>query len=82
MSTIHVNLPDDLHAYVEEKAKQGGFADAGEFIAALVAATSERRLDLELALIEGLESGSAEPWTNDDWKDLKRRVAGFVASAG
>lgn len=55
---------------------QGGFADAADFTVALVRAASEDRTALEAALLEGLASGPAEPWTGAEWQDLRDRVAG------
>jgi Arc/MetJ-type ribon-helix-helix transcriptional regulator len=75
MSTIPVDLPDHLKSYVDENAKQRGFASASEYIVALVAAASEKQNEIELALVSGLSSGPAEPWTNEDWQAIKSRVA-------
>lgn len=74
MSTIPVNLPDDLKSYVDENAKQGGFASASEYIVALVSVASQKQNDLELALMSGLSSGHAEPWTKEEWQAIKNRV--------
>ena len=79
MSTISVELPDDLKSYVEELAKQGGFADAGEYIVALVTAASRKQNDLEAALMAGLSSGPPVPWTGDEWRAMKDRVVSHRA---
>jgi hypothetical protein len=41
MPTIPVELPDHLQSYVDESAKRAGFANASEYIVALVADASE-----------------------------------------
>jgi len=74
MSTIPVDLPDDLRSYVDENAKQGGFASASEYIVALVSAASQKQNDIEAALMSGLSSGPAEPWTKEEWQAIKNRV--------
>lgn len=74
MATISVDLPDDLKSYVEEIAKQSGFASAGEYIASLVTALNRKQNDLETALMAGLSSGLAESWTDDEWRQIKNRV--------
>jgi antitoxin ParD1/3/4 len=74
MSSISVELPENLKAFVDEKARQGGFSDAGGYIVALVAAASEKGAEIELALLQGLASGPAEPWTADEWTGIRRRV--------
>ncbi len=75
MSTITVDLPDDLRSYVEENAKNCGYANAGEYIVALVAAASEKRSEIELALVTGVSSGPADRWTGKEWQTIKDRVA-------
>ena len=74
MSTIPVELPDDLHEFVEAKVQCGQFTNANEYIVALVNAARRKRSEIEAALIEGLESGPAEEWTSQEWADIKQRV--------
>ncbi len=74
MSTIPVELPDHLQTYVDESAEQAGFASASEYIVALVAAASEKQGKFEQALIAGIKSGSAEPWTDDEWQAIRSRI--------
>ena len=75
MSTVSVDLSDHLKSYVDENARQGGFASASEYIVALVSAASQKHNDLEVALVSGLSSGPAEPWTPAEWQAIKKRVA-------
>ena len=74
MATIPLELPDDLREFVESTVKGGRFADVNEFIVALVDAARKKRSDIEVALIEGLESGPAEEWTSHEWQQMKQRV--------
>ena len=80
MSTIPVELPDHLQSYVDETAEQAGFASASEYIVALVAAASEKQGEIEQALIAGIKSGSAEPWTDDEWQAIRSRVVSKALS--
>jgi Arc/MetJ-type ribon-helix-helix transcriptional regulator len=80
MSTIPVELPDHLQSYVDESAEQAGFASASEYIVALVAAASEKQGEIEQALISGIKSGSAEPWTDDEWQAIRSRVVTKTSS--
>jgi len=80
MSTIPVELPDHLQTYVDESAEQAGFASASEYIVALVAAASEKQGEIEHALIAGIKSGSAEPWTDDEWQAIRSRVVSKALS--
>ena len=74
MSTISVELPDELQQFVEAKVERGQFESANAFIVALVDAARSKRSDIEAALIEGLKSGPAEEWKSQDWSEMKQRV--------
>ena len=74
MSTIPVELPNELHDFVESKVRRGQFANANEYIVALINAARSKRSEIEAALIEGLHSGPAEEWTSKEWADIKQRV--------
>jgi Arc/MetJ-type ribon-helix-helix transcriptional regulator len=80
LSTIPVELPDHLQSYVNESAEQAGFASASEYIVALVAAASEKQGEIEQALIAGIKSGAAEPWTDDEWQAIRSRVISKASS--
>lgn len=74
MSSIPVELPDHLVSFVSRGAEQAGYSSAGEYIAALVAAASEKQGEIEQAIMVGITSGPAEPWTDDQWQAIKSRV--------
>jgi len=74
MSTISVELPEGLQLYVEAKVRRGHFASPSEYIVALVDAARNKRSEIEAALIEGVQSGSAEEWTSQEWAEMKHRV--------
>ncbi len=74
MTAIPVELPEDLQEFVEATVQRGQFANANEYIVALVAAARSQRSEIEAALVEGLRSGPAEEWTSQEWADIKQRV--------
>lgn len=74
MTTIPVELPDELQEFVEATVQRGRFASANEYIVALIDAARRKRTEIEAALLEGLESGPAEEWTSQEWADIKQRV--------
>lgn len=74
MSTIPVELPDELYRFVEAKVQRGQFTSVNEYIVALVDAARSKRSEIEAALIEGLDSGAAEEWTSHEWADIRQRV--------
>jgi Arc/MetJ-type ribon-helix-helix transcriptional regulator len=75
VSTIPVELPDHLNLFVDQSAERAGFANASEYIVALVTAASEKQGEIDQALMAGIASGPAEPWTDDEWQAIKSRVA-------
>lgn len=93
MSTISVNLPDDVLARVERRAAVAGRADVAEYIRALVeedaggeeyagpdhllADTPERA---DALIREGLASPVRE-MTAGDWATVRRRVEEGIAAA-
>ena len=70
MPSISVELPEHLVSYVSQGAEQAGYSSAGEYIAALVAAASEKQGEIVQTLMAGIASGLAEPWTDDQWLSL------------
>ena len=74
VSTIPVELPDELRHFVDAKVRRGQFASANDYIVALVDAARSKRSEIEAALIEGLRSGPAVEWTSQEWTEMKQRV--------
>jgi antitoxin ParD1/3/4 len=75
METLTITLPEDCVAFLREQAEaRGSSVDA--YIDALTreARTRAAKKRLEALLIEGLESGPAEPWTPQDMEDIEREV--------
>lgn len=74
MTTNSIELPDDLKSRVDETAQHQGYANSSEYIVALLTAASEKRGQIEEALVVGLNSGPAEPWTAEEWQAIRNRV--------
>ncbi len=74
MATMNVSLDDDLKAFVTgERVKARGFSSASEYVRHLVRV--DRELDRLRGMIEeGLESGPSEPFSSDDFDELRRRA--------
>ena len=76
MTTLNISLPDSMRAFIEEQTTTGGFSTASEYLRTLIREDQKRRSQerLEELLLEGLESGAAEPLGPEDWKELRRQV--------
>ena len=72
MKSINISLPDGMRAYVEEQVADGGYSNISEYFCKLVRLDQKRKTKehLETLLLEGLNSGSATPLTDQDWDDI------------
>jgi hypothetical protein len=75
MITIQVQLPEDVNLFAESFAKNKGFATINDFISSLVTELKDRQLKLDAELLEGLDSGPAMAKTDEDWHQMRSRVA-------
>jgi len=76
MPTMNVSLPEKMKEYVEEQSREEGYSTTSEYIRALIREDRKRRAQekLEELLLEGLDSGEPEPWTEEDWKEIRMEV--------
>lgn len=77
MDDIRISLSDTQQAFVTEQVEAGHYADAAEYVSALIEAEAKAQAQakLEALLLEGLEGESSE-WTEADWDELRQRIAG------
>jgi antitoxin ParD1/3/4 len=60
MATMNISLPDRMKEWVEDRVQTGRYANASDYMRALVRSDQdyrERLARLQAALTEGLESG-------------------------
>ena len=69
-TTMNISLPESMRRYVEARMERGGFGNASEYIRHLIREDqkAEARERIELALLEGLESGPPEPIDDAYWE--------------
>lgn len=82
MATLKFDIPDDLQAHVERRAREAGHASVGEFVCELIASDKreEARSELEHELLRGLDSGPSKPMTRAEWNDLRQEVEDKAAA--
>ena len=75
MSTLTIELTEELRAFVDAQVTEQGFASAGEFVSDLIRREHTRRAKqaLDALLLEGLNSPTSE-MTREDWQSLERAV--------
>jgi len=77
MTNLNVSLPDSLRQFVEQQVEEGGFSTTSEYVRHLIRQARETTSSsrLEHLLLEGLQSGPAEPMSRSEWDALRLRVA-------
>lgn len=74
---MNVSLPKTLRTFVEARVSSSAYTSASEYVRELIRQNREREAAhdrLEKLLLEGLASGPASEWTEDDWAALRKRV--------
>ncbi|BAY29324.1 putative addiction module antidote protein, CopG/Arc/MetJ family [Nostoc carneum NIES-2107] len=76
MKSINISLPDVMRTYVEEQVASGGYSTVSEYFRELVRQDQKRKAEerLQTLLLEGLNSGTATPLTDQDWNDIRQAV--------
>lgn len=76
MKSINISLPDVMRTYVEEQVASGGYSTVSEYFRELVRQDQKRKAEerLQTLLLEGLNSGTATPLTDQDWDDIRQAV--------
>lgn len=75
-TTLEQALPKPLRDYVEQRVRDGAYADTAEYLRDLVRRDREVQAAKRLRELieEGLKSGPATPLTEADIADLRARV--------
>ena len=77
MATMNVSLPDPMKAWVEERARDGAFGNASDYVRHLIRRDQERAravAQLQAAVKQGLESGEPRPFDAAAFKARMRAV--------
>ena len=77
-TTMNVSLPGSLRDFVDAQVADHGYTSASEYVRELIRSARERQSaneHLEELLLEGINSGPAAEWTDQDWADIRARVA-------
>ena len=82
MTSLNISLPQALKEFAEEQAARGGYTSVSEYCRELLRAAQRQQAEakLEALLLEGVESGPAQPMTEKDWEEHRRRLREYLAS--
>ena len=80
-TSMNVSLPETLKDYVQERVAEGTFSNPSDYVRALIREDMKRRADekLDALLMEGINSGPAEPMTAEDWADIRANLEEHIA---
>ncbi len=73
MSSLHIQLPDSLKAFLDDQVAAGGYENASAYVRDLVEADRLRKVreDLEAKLTEAIESPSS-PMAAGEWEEIRQ----------
>jgi antitoxin ParD1/3/4 len=80
-TVLTVTLPEPLGDYVRERAAQGAHGDPADYVRALIAEDMRQREEerIDALLMEGINSGPAEPMTQQDWDHIRAELEEHTA---
>ena len=80
-TSMNVSLPETLKDYVQERVAEGTFSNPSDYVRALIREDMKRREEekLDALLMEGINSGPAEPMTAKDWADIRADLEEHIA---
>ena len=80
-TSMNVSLPETLKDYVQERVAEGTFSNPSDFVRALIREDMRRKAEerLDELLMEGINSGPAEPMTAEDWADIRGNLEEHIA---
>lgn len=71
MSTLSINVPDDVREAAEQVVAAGRFATVGEYVAALI---RQDQASLERHLIGRIDGGPSREMTDGDFDRIRSRL--------
>ena len=77
MASLNISLPAVLRQWVDSQVQGGRYGNASEYLRELIRRDQERQAQdrLEALLLEGVRSGESSPLTQQDWAELRTKVA-------
>ena len=75
-TSLNISLPEALKEFVHERVAEKAYSNPSDYVRALIREDQKRRAEerLEQLLLEGIESGPAQPVTPEDWQAIRREV--------
>jgi Arc/MetJ-type ribon-helix-helix transcriptional regulator len=74
MTTIPLELPDELTQFVATRVANGEFSSPNDYIVALIDGARRSRDETERLLLDDLESGPSSEWNTEDVVAIRQRI--------
>lgn len=76
VASINFTVPDDLREFVNERVARAGFSTPSEYMRHLIREDRKRAAQeqFEEVLLGRLDSGTSDPWTEDDFEEIRVAV--------
>jgi antitoxin ParD1/3/4 len=74
VTTVTLNLSDDLQQFVADQTQAGSYSDPAAYIQTLIQRAKAGKAKIAELLDEGLDSGDALPLNADAWKRIRAEV--------
>lgn len=76
METLNLDLPESMRRFVQERATEGGYGSASDYLRALIQADQQRQAQerVDALILEGLDSGEPIDITDEYWEQKKRKL--------
>jgi antitoxin ParD1/3/4 len=76
MQTLNISLPDQLKEFIDQQVGSRRYSSVSEYVRDLIRDGERRQAqeNLELRLIEGIQSGEPTEMTRRDWEDVRREA--------
>jgi antitoxin ParD1/3/4 len=73
MASLNVSMPDELRAFIMERAERGGFSTPSEYVRHLVR-EDRKRETLEEKLLQAVDEGGLKDLESDFFDRLRARL--------
>lgn len=79
-NTLNFALPESMRAYIDARVASGHYGNTSEYIRDLIRKdqAEEAKARLRALIEEGLASGPATPWTENDRAELMTIAGGDI----
>lgn len=81
MATMNVSLPDQMKQWVEDQAASGRFGNASDYVRHLIRKDQDCAAAfaaLQAEITKGVESGIAEEWNPEEFRQRMRAKHGGI----